>query len=67
MGCGWWGLVASVYGHRLGFFLKNFNLHRVLLFTFLKKHSGSRPVKIQRLIASLIFISVMSKHGSFYL
>lgn len=50
-GCGRFG--ASVYGHRLGFFLKNFNLHRVLLFTFSKNTPAATPVKIQRLNASL--------------
>lgn len=59
---------ASLYGHRLGFF-KSFNLHRVLLFTFSKKHSDStvgKESKTER-FSFFVFLSVMSKHGSFYL
>lgn len=50
------------------FFLMNFKLHRVLLLTFSKNHPTVRSAKIQKLSASLsFFLSVMSKHGSFYL
>lgn len=50
------------------FFLMNFKLHRVLLLTFSKNHLTVRSAKIQKLSASLsFFLSVMSKHGSFYL
>lgn len=65
-GVGWGGF--SVTGLGLDFLKKDFNLHRVLLFTFSKKHSGSKvgkDTKTERF--SLFFLSVMSKHGSFYL